>query len=253
MTSSTENILPILRELEKVDRRIREVHAGLQLIPNERNEKGTHYLQIKGELDQKESQVVKITKERLSLEQDVQQLVEEAKKKEERINAIKTQQEYQASLKEIASIRQANKEKEERIIALMEIGEKLNDEIAQLKSKAAEQVGDYQALEKDLTEREAAFQKEEMEILQKRPELLKGLTPELLKKYEKSRKRYVNGIVGVLRGICQGCFMNIPPQFFNEMLKLKDLRQCPNCSRLIYALLESETAPRENEKANEEA
>jgi len=34
--------------------------------------------------------------------------------------------------------------------------------------------------------------------------------------------------------VCTGCYMNLTPQFFNEIQRDKDLKVCPNCSRMIY-------------------
>lgn len=249
---SFKEYLPVLRELQKIDARIREVTAALQVISGERQEKGADYLSIKGSLDQKETEFSKITFERLNLERQSQEMGTEIHRREERLNGIKTQQEYQATIKEIAQIKQTNKERETRILVLMEQGEKLNEEITQLKSQATDKEGDFQALEKQITEQEASLKMEETQILERRPELLKGLPAMLLKKYDTSRKRYINGIAVVLRGICQGCFMGVPPQFFNEMVKYQDLRQCPKCSRLIYALLEPEVKEGDIKKENKE-
>lgn len=236
-----KEFLPALRELQKIDARLRVVVSALQVIPADREEQGAGYLSVKKTLDQKEPEAAQIDKERLTLEQQSKESGEDIHRREERMNAIKTQQEYQATLKEIAQFRQAHKERENRILALMERGEKLTEEIAQLKSEASDKEGAYRELEKSFAEREGALKKEEEEMTARRPELLATLPAGLLKKYETVRKRHINGIVAILKGVCQGCFTNVPPQFFNEMLKHQDLRQCPHCSRLVFALLEPET------------
>ncbi len=41
-------------------------------------------------------------------------------------------------------------------------------------------------------------------------------------------------LVKVKKGVCNGCYMNLPPQFFNELLSDRDIKTCPNCARLIY-------------------
>ena len=41
-------------------------------------------------------------------------------------------------------------------------------------------------------------------------------------------------VVEVRNGTCQGCHMHVPPQLFNEIKKFRDVRQCPNCHRMLY-------------------
>ena len=54
-------------------------------------------------------------------------------------------------------------------------------------------------------------------------------------KYDILRNRR-NGlaIVNVLDGVCQGCFMNLPPQQYNMLLRGDKLLDCPSCQRMIY-------------------
>ncbi|MGH7828550.1 MAG: C4-type zinc ribbon domain-containing protein [Candidatus Binatia bacterium] len=35
--------------------------------------------------------------------------------------------------------------------------------------------------------------------------------------------------------MCQGCYMNIPPQLWNEILKNERLNLCPSCHRILYS------------------
>ena len=41
-------------------------------------------------------------------------------------------------------------------------------------------------------------------------------------------------IVPVINGVCQGCFMSIPPQQFNDILRGDKLLNCPTCQRILY-------------------
>jgi len=41
-------------------------------------------------------------------------------------------------------------------------------------------------------------------------------------------------VVEVRNGTCLGCHMNLPPQFFNELQRARDIRLCPNCHRILF-------------------
>ena len=63
-----------------------------------------------------------------------------------------------------------------------------------------------------------------------REEQAKNVKPALLNKYNTLRHRR-NGlaVVNVLHGVCQGCFMTIPPQQYNMLLKGDVFFDCPTC------------------------
>ncbi|EKD38700.1 MAG: hypothetical protein ACD_75C00638G0001, partial [uncultured bacterium] len=56
-----------------------------------------------------------------------------------------------------------------------------------------------------------------------------------LRKYNTLRERR-NGkaVVNVVDGVCQGCFMAIPPQLYNQLLRGDQLLECPTCQRMIH-------------------
>jgi predicted nucleic acid-binding Zn-ribbon protein len=62
-----------------------------------------------------------------------------------------------------------------------------------------------------------------------------------LRKYDRIREnRGGLAMVGVSKGVCSGCFMNVPPQLFNELLREDQLHACPACNRLMYNVPDSE-------------
>jgi predicted nucleic acid-binding Zn-ribbon protein len=70
---------------------------------------------------------------------------------------------------------------------------------------------------------------------QAREEVLQELAPEHVERYNTLKKKR-NGIAIVLvkNEGCQGCYVNIPPQMYNEVQKYKEIILCPNCNRILY-------------------
>jgi hypothetical protein len=62
------------------------------------------------------------------------------------------------------------------------------------------------------------------------------MDPGLRSKYEQLfDRRGGTAVVAVAAGICSGCRMQVPWQFYNELLKSRDsVRQCPNCHRILF-------------------
>lgn len=234
MSIDKKQYLSQLKELSRVDRRLQGLKKELAQIPIQLETSGADYLSLSRALKEKEEALAAQTKEKLGLESEIKALAEETQNREKRLYAIKTQKEYQATLKEIAKIKQENKQREERVLTLMETGEKNSQEITQLKSEIADKEGEFKKLEGELNQRLETLNLEEKELEEKRPAILQGLPPAILKKYETVKRRFVDPVAGIRRGVCLGCSMNIPPQIYNEMLKTDDFRDCPNCHRMIY-------------------
>lgn len=226
--------LPLLKELQEIDTHLKKIEIDLAAIPEQFEDSGGEYLALVRTLQEKETAVKQMTTERQSLEEALKRDTEAAQEREKRLFAIKTQKEYQATVKEVAQLKKDNKDKENRILALLESAEKISQEITQLKSQAADKEGAYRQVEAELKKKEAELSAQQQQYTNRKPALLKELPAEVLKKYEFVKRRHANVVAMVKRGVCQGCHMNIPSQFYNEMLKATDLRNCPHCHRLIY-------------------
>lgn len=230
--------LPLLVELQELDTSIQAMDMELRSIPEKVETSGSEYLTLVRNIQEKEARLNAITQERQGLEESLKTDTALIEAREQRLYALKTQKEYQATLKEVAQLKKENKDRENRILSLLEEGEKIVKENTQLKSMSADKEGEYRQMEEGLKKRMQELEAEVAVMHRRRPEILKGLPAPVLKKYEVIKQRFTVAIAAVKRGICQGCHMNVPSQFYNEMLKGTELRNCPNCHRLIYPGLE---------------
>ncbi len=41
-------------------------------------------------------------------------------------------------------------------------------------------------------------------------------------------------VAPVVKGVCQGCHMALPPQLNNILARMESLETCPRCGRLVY-------------------
>jgi predicted nucleic acid-binding Zn-ribbon protein len=137
--------------------------------------------------------------------------------------------------KEIDQIKQSNSVLEDELIKILE---ELDALAATLNQKEAE----YKALEQEWTTRRAELEQQlaqaesdVVEISKGRQALATQLNGDLIERYELIfSRRGGTAVVTVLGGICQGCFMNIPPQMYNEILKGERLHLCPSCNRILF-------------------
>jgi predicted nucleic acid-binding Zn-ribbon protein len=57
--------------------------------------------------------------------------------------------------------------------------------------------------------------------------------PDLLRRYDRIRKKYGRVIAPVFDGICYGCFQRLPTQLAQENRNEETL-SCPHCGRFLY-------------------
>jgi hypothetical protein len=90
--------------------------------------------------------------------------------------------------------------------------------------------------EKASIEQESQQDRDEMEKLQAQWKVIAlQLDQEILKQYDRTAE-LSNGlaVVAVKDAVCQGCYMNIPPQMYNELHRFDSLMFCPHCQRIVY-------------------
>ncbi|MCW5205885.1 hypothetical protein VU08_02985 [Desulfobulbus sp. F5] len=157
------------------------------------------------------------------------------KERQIKMMQVQTSREHQALLKEIEDAKKQIRDTEEQMLHVMEQAE------AEL-NRATELENLYKGETKLLTEAakktEDAIRKIEArraEVLNSRSQLAKEIPDTQIKRYEKLlSKRKGLAVVKILGGVCQGCFMTVPPQQFNQVRKGNDISACPACQRILY-------------------
>ncbi|OGQ23447.1 MAG: hypothetical protein A3I05_07905 [Deltaproteobacteria bacterium RIFCSPLOWO2_02_FULL_44_10] len=225
--------LLFLRELQKLDLELHHVREKISFLPSSLRETETHYHGLQQEMQKLSTELSTTERTKKGDELELESSVVKLREREARLYAIKTQREYQAALQEIAAGKKLNREREDFILAAMEKIEKLTEKIKQLEPTLSDKEKQYLALCEEMKQKEQEFTKDLNDLEQKRPDILANIDKVVLRKYELVQKRHPDPISSVMRGICSGCHMNIPPQLLNEILRYKELKQCPTCHRLL--------------------
>jgi predicted nucleic acid-binding Zn-ribbon protein len=176
-----------------------------------------------------------LEKERRTLEVEVADEMVHVKERQSKMMQVQTGREQTALLKEIEDGKKGVKEKEEKTVAIMEEVERLTAEIEENKNLFK---GETKLLAEEteaVKEAIIAINKRKKTQINKRVKQAKKLTAKLMRKYDTLRMhRNGLGVVNVLDGVCQGCFMAIPPQQYNLLLRGEKALDCPTCQRIMY-------------------
>lgn len=224
-----------LRELQEIDLQInlleKEIASGNTDLLKRKSSIEKH----KAEIAELEAKIEENAKRRRELEAEVEDELARIKDRQGKLMNVQTNREYQSLLKETEEAKKANKRREEEVVLLMEQDESLKSTIEEKKNlcRAEEQLftEDQGKVEDQATKLSSKKEK----IVKSRKSKTKDVPASLLKKYDMLRdKRNGIAVVSVKNGVCTGCYMNIPPQLINELLKEEKMHNCPTCHRIIY-------------------
>jgi hypothetical protein len=151
------------------------------------------------------------------------------------MNRIKNTKELQALQREIDQIRQGNSELEEELIKVFEEIDRLKADLKAKEEEANLMQEDWQQRQQEMQTKIAGIDQLVSEASTLRKTIASQIAGDLMSRYELIfARRGGYAVVEVSGGICQGCYMNIPPQLWNEIIKSEKVNLCPSCQRILY-------------------
>jgi predicted nucleic acid-binding Zn-ribbon protein len=230
-----------LKALQEVDLQIGKIENEIATGNEELNNRKESIDKQKADIAENTAKLEAGEVRRRELEAEVEDSVLMIKERQNKLMKVQTDREYQSMLKEIDDAKSGNRQRDDELVILLEQDEFLQKKIAEQVVLCEEEETQYN---EDFAEREkeAVTLDGKMAKFQKsRASKVKKVKVALLRKYEQIRaKRNGLAMVGVNKGVCHGCFMNVPPQLYNELLREEKLHSCPACNRLLYNLQDAD-------------
>ena len=235
MDNTSETSIDRLAALQELDRQLREKTELVRASEGEVAEAETQLAQQR-ELTQ-QARAARDAADTRRAELEAQLEAEEAKMKDRRmrLNRVRNEKELQALRREIEVGKEANQQTEEELLRVLES----LDTLVATATEAERCLADLEAAAAaKISERRAGMGQllEDVEReRQVRDRMASALDVGLRQKYEQIfERRGGTAVVEVRNGTCQGCYMNLPPQLFNELQRTRDVRMCPNCHRILF-------------------
>jgi uncharacterized protein len=179
--------------------------------------------------------------EKATLEENLAAENENITRSESHLKEIKTQKEYTAVSKEIATAKKLIAELEDQILQKLNAIEEISADIAKKES-------DLHELEENVAQQQGELQGK-VEALdsgiavdaETREQAVKVLPASVMKRYSRLREqRRGVAVVEAREGNCMGCNMHLPPQLYNTLYRADDVITCPHCQRILIMKQEIE-------------
>ncbi|MFQ5847060.1 MAG: zinc ribbon domain-containing protein [Candidatus Methylomirabilales bacterium] len=221
--------------LQNLDLEIARLQTGVKKIPRDIAELEQELMSSRGAWDQARERLATLEQLRRQKERDLEEVTAEQRKRQGRLFAIKTNEEYAAVLKEIEGLKERRSKLEDEILDLF-------DQIEAAQGGARDEAARFQEREKTCEgqrtakEAELKYLQGELDRLQEeRRRQARRVEAGLLQTYQRLlRSRGGVAVVPVKDGSCLGCHVALTPQTYNELRRGDVLLSCANCQRILY-------------------
>ena len=215
-------------EMSKISKALAGVDAQIEALSTEMKTFDDRLADGRTQLDNMRAQYREDERESRTIEDRIG-------KDHEKLRAVKTNKEYQSMLKEIDELKKKGSQIEDRMLANLESIEQSESALAVLEKEMAVQRAEIERQQAEIRA-QAETERQALERCSlERDRIFVRLDQKLQKMFEKVRTQGRGvAVSAVVDGVCQVCRMGIPPQMFNELLRMDSVRLCPNCQRIIY-------------------
>lgn len=235
MSEPTQSPIDKLAALQEIDCRLRDKTELAQSLEREVGEfeselalqrERTRLAQAERDADEAR---------RRDIETQIQD--EEAKMKDRRmrLNRVRNEKELQALRREIELGKEANQQAEEELLHIFESLDARNAAVQEAEKLLGDLEQGNAAKIAERRERVSQLKSEVEGERGARAHMAAALDRSLRSKYEQIfERRGGTAVVEVRNGTCLGCHMNLPPQFYNELQRTREVRLCPSCHRILF-------------------
>jgi len=240
MTMDLKENIKHLMDLQSIDLQIRKLDEEIATGNAELDKRQSRIDDFRENIEEMKQRSEACEKKKRELEAEIEDEVARIKDRQAKMMNVQTNREYQSLLKEIEDGKETNKQREDETVLLMEEIESITKRLDELENVCTSEEKLLEEERKNVQEHAKQLSEQKEAIIKDRDDKAKQVAGNILKRYELLReKRNGLAIVGVTRGVCQGCNMNIPPQLFNNLLKEQELLTCPVCNRMMFHVPEA--------------
>ena len=224
-----------LLELQKVDQEISSLTKDIDSLPAEEAKRRRRLDEFERVLVERRNRFVKTELDARALDKAIRGNDDEIKRLNERLNVVRNNAEYQATLFQIEAVRKDRDVTQEECLKLLESVEVQRGEVATSQAAYDEEQktmdGFLAEADKLRSSRAGAI----AAVRERRKAMSEGIPEDLLREYDglfKTRDRI--GVCPVEKSYCQGCCNKITINDTARLLGKSVVVRCGSCQRILY-------------------
>jgi predicted nucleic acid-binding Zn-ribbon protein len=224
-----------LLDLQKVDQEISSLTKDIDLLPAEEAKRKRRLDELERNAAEKHGKQQQTDLDSRALDKAVRGSDEEIKRLNERLNIVRNNAEYQATLFQIEAVRKERDVTQDECLKLLESLETQKAELAVLQIAVDEERKVFEAFLGEAEKLRASRAGAIGVGRERRQGMLDGIPPDLLREYEglyKTRDRIA--VCAVQSSFCQGCYNKITMNDTARLLGGTTVVRCGSCQRILY-------------------
>lgn len=231
---SKQDIETLVR-LQEAETEIIRLQSVLESVEQQKHKAAARLKQFSEALSVEQETLDAARQNCATAEQEVKVLDDRIIKSNENLRMVKTNREYQVLLREVDDNKKRKDALETGLLEMYETRDAVTAKVEEMETE-------FRQVEAQVTAEQAEIEKkgtDDRELLQdyeqRRSDIGENLDAKLMEYFNRVSKMNSGLAVAETRnGMCMGCFMNIPPQLAIEVQRAKELKTCPQCSRILY-------------------
>ena len=235
--------LEILKSLAVVDAALSGLLAELEAEGGALTAKKTQLEGLEVKVQRSEQSITEMEHTRNELMLELRQMSVQVSKSREKLSRCRTEREANAAQREVEELRKLYRDREVEI-------EKINTLVEAARAEMDVTVKERDELRGELGESEGAVQTRLSELQAKTAQhqaekdtLVKGVKPQIFRRYEMIRKRRGSAVSAAIASSCTECHIALPPMLNQQIQQAQEMIQCPSCNRILYYQEASSTPP----------
>lgn len=226
--------LVFLLQLQQSDVKVRELEAAVNQLPAKLDPLRRDLAKLQGMLDGERAKLAETDNWRKQQQELIDREREALKIAQSKLQASKNTKEFGAATREVENKRKSISDRESE---LKKVSEASTSSTTQLEARNKDVEGLRTELansEAAMADQIAALQAQLGEAKAARTAARAHVDAKWVKVYDSLAQKRGYAVAPVIKGVCQGCHMALPPQLNNILARMESIETCPRCSRLVY-------------------
>jgi predicted nucleic acid-binding Zn-ribbon protein len=226
--------LVLLLQLQQSDSKVRELQTAVTQLPTKLDPLRRDLAKLQGMLDGERGKLNDTNSWRKSQQEMIDRERESLRQAQGKFQASKNTKEFNASSREVENKRKAIGDREAEL-------KKVNEAASQSGTQLEARTKDVDSLRSELATSEAAMagqldalKAQLAEAIAVRDAARLQVEIKWVKIYDSLAAKKGYAVAPVVKGVCLGCHMALPPQLANILARMESIETCPRCGRLIY-------------------
>jgi uncharacterized protein len=223
-----------LLQLQQADGKVRELETAATQLPAKLDPLRRDLAKLQGMLDAERAKLSETETWRKQQQELLDRERDALKAAQAKLNASKNTKEYGAASREVENKRKSIGDREAE---LKKVSEAATTSTAQLAARDKDVQGVRDELaqsEAGIADQVAAVGAQLAEARAARDAAREKVEKQWLKTYDALTTKRGYAVAPVIKGVCQGCHMALPPQLNNILARMESIETCPRCARLVY-------------------